>query len=196
MAVELRALLLAALFAAPPLLAAEPQTATFAGGCFWCVEQAFDEVDGVLSTTSGYANGETDSPSYKQVSAGGTGYTEALQLQYDPEQVSYETLLQVFWHNHDPTDGGGQFCDRGDQYRPAIFYHTEQQKHLAELSLKALRANRPFAKAVVTPIEPLKVFHPAEEYHQDYHSKNPIRYNFYKYNCGRPARLETLWGKH
>lgn len=191
----LRSLLLAALFAVTPLQAAETQTATFAGGCFWCVEEAFDKVDGVLSTTSGYANGNTKKPSYEEVSQGGTGYVESLQVVFDPQRVSYQQLLDVFWHNHDPTDGGGQFCDRGNQYRPAIFYANVQQRQLAEQSRAALRRNKPFERPIHTAIEPLKVFYPAEEKHQDYHEKNPLSYKFYKFTCGRAARLEEVWGK-
>ncbi len=185
---------LALLFMIGPLQAAEPQTATFAGGCFWCVEEAFDKVKGVLSTTSGYANGKLDNPSYEQVSKGGTGHVESLQVTYDPDRVSYKKLLEVFWHNHDPTDGGGQFCDRGNQYRPVIFYHDEQQQRLAVESRNTLRSNKPFKRHILTAIEPLKVFYPAEKRHQDYHQKNPVRYKFYKFTCGRPARLEELWG--
>ena len=191
----LRVLLLIVFLAASPLQAAEPQTATFAGGCFWCVEEAFDKVDGVLSTTSGYANGNIDNPTYEQVSKGGTGYVESLQVSFDPQRVSYEKLLDVFWHNHDPTDGGGQFCDRGNQYRPAIFYNDAQQQQLAEQSRDSLRKTKPFDRPILTSIEPLKVFYPAEEKHQDYHEKNPVSYKFYKFTCGRAARLEELWGK-
>lgn len=189
----LRLLVLTLLFIAVPLQAAEPQVATFAGGCFWCVEEAFDKVNGVISTTSSYANGKIANPTYEQVSRGGTGYVESLQTVYDPDRVSYEKLLEVFWHNHDPTDGAGQFCDRGNQYRPAIFYHNDQQKHLAEQSRKTLRNNKPFDRPVLTAIEPLKVFYPAEEKHQDYHQKNPVRYKFYKFTCGRERHLEELW---
>lgn len=177
---------------ASPLQASE--TATFAGGCFWCVEEAFDKLPGVLTTTSGFANGATENPTYKQVSAGGTGYTEAVQVVFDPAKVSYAELLQTFWHNHDPLDGGGQFCDRGDQYRPAIIYHTEAQRLAALASLAGVRETQPFQGEIITPIEPLKNFYPAEQYHQDYHTKNPLRYRFYKFNCGRAARLEELWG--
>jgi len=191
----LRMLLFTALFTVSYLQAAEPQTATFAGGCFWCVEEAFDKVDGVLDTTSGYANGNTNKPSYEEVSKGKTGYVESLQVSYDPQRVSYEKLLEVFWHNHDPTDGGGQFCDRGNQYRPAIFYGNEQQQRLAEQSRDALRKNKPFDRPIMTAIEPLNVFYPAEEKHQDYHQKNPTSYKFYKFTCGRASRLEQLWGK-
>ncbi len=188
-----RALWLTLLMLIAPLSAAEPQTATFAGGCFWCVEEAFDKVEGVLSTTSGYANGKLDNPTYAQVSQGNTGHVESLQVIYDPQQVSYDQLLEVFWHNHDPTDGGGQFCDRGNQYRPAIFYHNTQQQQLAEQSRKILRENKPFGRPVLTAIEPLTVFYPAEERHQDYHIKNPVSYKFYKFTCGRAARLKELW---
>lgn len=191
----LRAPLLILLSMIAPVQAAEPQTATFAGGCFWCVEEAFDNVNGVISTTSGYANGKLANPSYEQVSKGGTGYVESLQVVYDPDRVSYEKLLEVFWLNHDPTDGGGQFCDRGNQYRPAIFYHNRQQQRLAEQSRDVLRKNKPFKRLIVTSIEPLKVFYPAEKKHQDYHRKNPVRYKFYKYSCGRKARLDDLWDK-
>ncbi len=189
----LRALLPALLVLLSPLQAAEPKTATFAGGCFWCVEEAFDKVEGVLSTTSGYANSKIDNPTYEQVSRGRTGYVESLQAVYDPDRVNYEKLLEVFWHNHDPTDGGGQFCDRGNQYRPAIFYHNDQQKGLAEQSRETLRNNKPFERPILTAIEPLKVFYPAETKHQDYHQKNPMRYKFYKFTCGREGRLNELW---
>jgi peptide-methionine (S)-S-oxide reductase len=175
-----------------PLLANE--LATFAGGCFWCVEEAFDKVPGVITTTSGFANGRIENPTYDQVSAGGTGYTEAVQVEFDPAKVSYAQLLHTFWRNHDPLDGGGQFCDRGDQYRPSIIYHTEAQRQQAQASLEELRKSQPFKGTIITPIVPLQNFHAAERYHQDYHTKNPIRYKFYKYNCGRPDRLEELWG--
>jgi peptide-methionine (S)-S-oxide reductase len=188
----LNALLSLFILSAQPLLANE--LATFAGGCFWCVEEAFDKVPGVITTTSGFANGRTENPTYDQVSAGGTGYTEAVQVEFDPAKVSYAQLLQTFWRNHDPLDGGGQFCDRGDQYRPGIIYHTEAQRQQAQASLEALQKSPPFKGTIVTPIVPLQNFHAAESYHQDYHNKNPIRYKFYKYNCGRAARLEELWG--
>jgi len=190
-----RMLFLFALTASPALHAAALQTATFAGGCFWCVEEAFDKVDGVQKTISGYANGNTPDPTYEQVSAGGTGYVESVQVTFDPQQVSYAQLLDVFWHNHDPTDKGGQFCDRGKQYRPVVFYHSTAQLTAIQGSVGALRKTKPFAAPIVTAIEPLKVFYPAEEYHQNYHAKNPVRYGFYKYSCGRAARLEALWGE-
>lgn len=185
--------LLALLAWSSPTLAAS-EMATFAGGCFWCVEEAFDKVPGVISTTSGFANGHIKNPTYEQVSAGGTGFVESVQVEFDPAKVSYQQLLQTFWHNHDPLDARGQFCDHGDQYRPAIFYQTEQQRQQAEASLEELRKTQPFKGTIVTSIEPLKNFYPAEKYHQDYHIKNPLRYKFYKFNCGRAARLEELWG--
>ena len=169
-------------------------TATFAGGCFWCVESDFDKVPGVLTTTSGYTGGKVDNPSYTQVSAGGTGHTEAVEIVYDPAKVSYRKLLDVFWRNHDPLAKNRQFCDRGDQYRPAIFYHSEEQRKLAEESKKAVQAK--FAPRVVyTEIVKAGTFYKAEDYHQNYYEKNPIRYKFYRFNCGRDQRLEELWGK-
>lgn len=168
-------------------------TATFAAGCFWCVEQAFDEVDGVLTTTSGYAGGRTANPTYEQVSSGGTGHTEALQVTYDPSRVSYETLLQAFWHNVDALDAGGQFCDRGSQYRSVIFYHSEEQKQQADASKKAVAAQ--LGKPVATELVASGPFYKAEGYHQDYYKKNPVRYKLYKWNCGRAQRLDELWGK-
>lgn len=169
-------------------------TATFAAGCFWCVEEAFDKVGGVVETTSGFTGGDVADPGYERVSAGGTGHTEALRVRYDPAAVTYETLLDTFWHNVDPTDDGGQFCDRGSQYRSGIFVHDERQRRLAEASRKALRQDPDAPSPIVTPIEDAGPFYPAEEYHQDYHEKNPIRYHVYKKLCGRAARLEELWG--
>ena len=166
--------------------------ATFAGGCFWCMEKPFDQVEGVISTTSGYTGGHVENPSYEQVSAGGTGHAESEQIEYDPDVVSYEKLLEVFWGNVDPLDGGGQFCDRGDQYRSEIFYHDEEQKTLAEKSKAEIEKR--LGKPVVTRIVPAGPFYPAEEYHQDYYEKNPLRYRFYRYGCGRDKRLGELWG--
>ena len=168
-------------------------TATFAGGCFWCVEADFDKVEGVISTTSGYAGGHTANPSYEEVSRGGTGHAEAVEIVYDPAKVSYEKLLDVFWHNIDPLAKDRQFCDHGDQYRSAIFYHGDEQRALAEAS-KAAVAKR-FKQPIQTAIVPAGPFYKAEEYHQEYYVKNPIRYKFYRFNCGRDARLEELWGK-
>lgn len=166
--------------------------ATFAGGCFWCVEEAFDEVDGVARTISGYTGGHLEDPTYEQVTAGGTGHYEAVLVVYDPAVVSYERLLEVFWRNVDPTDDGGQFCDRGPSYRTAIWYRTEEQRRLAE----STRAEIERAKGwdVVTPIRAAVPFYEAEGYHQNYHRRNPIRYRIYKWNCGRQQRLDELWG--
>jgi peptide-methionine (S)-S-oxide reductase len=169
--------------------------ATFAGGCFWCMEPPFDRVDGVVSTTSGYTGGEKVDPTYEEVSAGGTGHAESVEVLYDPAKVSYEKLLDVFWHNVDPTVRDRQFCDTGHQYRTAIFTHDETQKRLAEQSKAALEKSKPFKDPIVTEIVPAGRFYPAEEYHQDYYKKNPVRYKFYRYNCGRDQRLEQLWGK-
>ena len=170
-------------------------TATFAGGCFWCMEPPFDELDGVVSTTSGYTGGHKANPTYEEVTAGGTGHFEAVQVVYDPAKISYERLLKVYWRNVDPTDAGGQFCDRGDSYRTAIFYHGDRQKRAAEQSKAALDRSKPFEQPIVTPIVAAAEFYPAEEYHQDYYRKNPLRYKFYRYSCGRDQRLEALWGK-
>lgn len=167
--------------------------ATFAGGCFWCTEADFDKVDGVVSTTSGYIGGHKEDPSYKEVSSGGTGHTEAVQIEYDPDKVSYQALLDVFWVNHDPTTNDRQFCDKGEQYRPGIFYHNAEQQKLAQASKEAVKEKVSFD--VVTEITEATTFYPAEEYHQDYYNKNPVRYKYYRYACGREARLEELWGK-
>ena len=169
--------------------------ATFAGGCFWCMEPPYDKLDGVLATTSGYVGGDKVDPTYQEVSAGGTGHAEAVQVTYDPSKVSYETLLDVFWRNVDPLDAGGQFCDRGDQYRTAIFVHDEEQRQLAEKSKQALEDSGRFEQPIVTEIVAAGPFYPAEDYHQDYYEKNPLRYKFYRWNCGRDARLEQLWGE-
>jgi peptide-methionine (S)-S-oxide reductase len=171
---------------------AETATATFAGGCFWCMEPPFDALDGVLSTTSGYTGGKVDHPSYEQVSSGATGHAESVQVVYDPAVVSYEKLLDVYWHNVDPLDAGGQFCDRGDQYRTAIFYHSEEQRTLAEQSKRALQSQLP--GKIVTEIVPAGPFYPAEDYHQDFYQRNALRYNFYRFTCGRDHRLEEVWG--
>jgi peptide-methionine (S)-S-oxide reductase len=162
--------------------------ATFAGGCFWCMEPPFDKLDGVISTTSGYTGGQVRDPSYSQVSSGGTGHTESVQVLYDPKKVSYEKLLEVFWHNIDPIAKDRQFCDAGSQYRSAIFYHNDEQKRQAEASRTQLEKTRPFKGTIVTEITAASTFYPAEEYHQDYYLKNPIRYKFYRSRCGRAAR--------
>jgi len=169
--------------------------ATFASGCFWCTESDFDKVAGVVSTTSGYTGGKTVGPSYQAVSAGGTGHAEALQVVYDPKKVSYETLLDTYWHNVDPVDGRGQFCDKGNQYRPAIFTHDPEQARLAAESKAKLAASGRFHEPIVVQVQPAGVFYMAEDYHQDYHTKNPAKYKFYRWNCGRDQRLEQIWGK-
>lgn len=171
------------------------ELATFAGGCFWCMEPPFDKLNGVLSVTSGYTDGHKTNPSYKEVSAGGTGHTEAIQIKYDPSKISYGELLPVFWKNIDPTSKNGQFCDRGNQYRSGIYYHNEAQRKDAEYSLASLKQNKPFEQAIVTELKPASTFYPAEDYHQDYYQKNSIRYKYYRYRCGRDQRLEQLWGK-
>ncbi len=168
--------------------------ATFAGGCFWCMEPPFEKLEGVISVTSGYTGGRTKQPTYDQVSAGNTGHTEAVEIVYDPSKMSYTKLLEVFWHNIDPTTPDRQFCDHGSQYRTGIFYHDAMQKQLAEESKQALEATKRFKEPVVTEITQASEFYPAEEYHQDYYQKNPLRYKFYRYNCGRDQRLRELWG--
>ena len=168
--------------------------AIFAGGCFWCMEPPFDKLDGVISTTSGYTGGSMKNPSYEQVSSGRTGHAEAVQILYDPKKVTYEKLLDVFWHNVDPTVKDQQFCDVGNQYRTGIFYVNEEQKRLAEDSKAQLEKTKPFKAAVVTQITAAGEFWPAEEYHQDFYIKNPLRYKFYRSGCGRDARLKDLWG--
>jgi len=168
--------------------------AIFAGGCFWCMEGPFDKTAGVISTTSGYTGGHLENPTYKQVSAGTSGHTEAMRVVYDPKQVSYQQLLEVFWVNVDATDGDGQFCDRGNQYRPEIFYIDDEQKRVAEASLAKLQGDKPFKESIAVNLTAATTFYPAEHYHQDYYQKNPLRYRYYRYACGRDARLEELWG--
>ncbi len=170
------------------------QKATFAAGCFWCTEEAFEKVPGVTQAVSGYIGGRTKNPSYEQVSSGTTGHAEAVQVTYDPSKVSYEKLLDVFWLNHDPTVTDRQFCDSGSQYRPAIFVHNEEQRKLAEASKAKWEKNKPFKQPILTPIVPAGEFWPAEDYHQDYYKKNPVRYKFYVTGCGRYDRLDQLWG--
>ena len=168
--------------------------ATFAGGCFWCMEPPYDKLDGVISTTSGYMGGKTRNPTYSEVSSGSTGHTEVVQIVYDPAKVSYEKLLDVYWRNVDPTVTDRQFCDIGSQYRTTIFVHTEEQRKAAEKSKADLAKSKPFKDAIVTPIVAAAEFWPAEEYHQDYYTKNPVRYTYYRTGCGRDARLKALWG--
>ena len=175
--------------------AAAADTAVFAGGCFWCVEEAFDAVAGVVSTTSGYTGGRIANPTYRQVSAGGTGHVEALQVVFDPRRVSYAQLLNVFWRNVDPLTPNRQFCDVGAHYRSAIFYRGADQRQRAEGSKTQLTRSGRFKQPIVTEILPAAPFYAAEEYHQNYHNKNPLRYKYYKYTCGRARRLEEVWGK-
>jgi peptide-methionine (S)-S-oxide reductase len=185
------------LFAAGALQAqtpAAPAKATFAGGCFWCVEADFDKVPGVLSTTSGYIGGSVANPSYQQVSAKATGHAEAVEIVYDPTKVSYEQLLGKFWRSIDPTTKNRQFCDSGSPYRTAIFTHGDEQLAAAKKSLAELEKTKPFKEPIVTEIVPATAFYPAEAYHQDYAKKNPVRYSYYRTSCGRDARLAELWG--
>lgn len=171
------------------------EKATFAGGCFWCMEPPFDRLDGVVSVVSGYTGGQKRNPSYEEVSSGATGHAESVEVIYDPAKVSYDKLLDVFWHNIDPTVKDRQFCDTGSQYRTAIFYHNEEQKKLAEQSKKALVDSKLLKAPVYTEITPASTFYKAEEYHQKYYKKNPVRYNFYRWNCGRDQRLKEIWGE-
>ena len=172
----------------------QPQLAraAFAGGCFWCMEPPYDVLPGVASTTSGYIGGRTKNPTYEEVSAGGSGHIEAVEIAYDPSKIGYDKLLDVFWRNVDPLDAGGQFCDRGDQYRTAIFYRNDEEKRLAEASKQKVEAQ--LKKTVATEILPATDYYAAEGYHQDYYKKNPVRYKFYRWNCGRDQRLKELWG--
>ena len=170
-------------------------TAIFAGGCFWCMEEAFEKVPGVVSVVSGYTDGRTKNPSYEMVSSGATGHTEAVEVKFDPSRTTYEKLLDAFWINHDPTFTDRQFCDHGTQYRPGIYWLDEQQKRLAEASKAKYEKLKEFRQPIVTPLVKASQFWPAEEYHQDYYKKNPVRYNFYTAGCGRYSRLNELWGK-
>ncbi len=170
------------------------EKATFAGGCFWCMEAPFDKLPGVVSVMAGYTGGKVIHPTYKQVSAGGTGHTEAVQIVFDPSRIGYARLLDVFWHNTDPTVTDRQFCDIGSQYRPGIFYHNEEQRLLALKSKEALGKTKPFKEPIVTEVTRAAEFYPAEEYHQDYYKKNPNRYEYYRKVCGRDRRLNELWG--
>ena len=167
-------------------------TATFAGGCFWCMQPPFEKLHGVVSVKVGYTGGSPKNPSYEEVSGGGTGHRESVEIVYDPRLISYGQLLDVFWHNIDPTDNSGQFCDHGSQYRSAIFFHDAQQKALAEQSKSVVE--KQLHKQVVTDLIPASAFYSAEDYHQDYYKKNPVRYRFYRFNCGRDQRLTEVWG--
>lgn len=178
-----------------PATAATPGKAYFAGGCFWCMEEVFEKVEGVLSVTSGYMGGTAANPSYEEVSAGGTGHAESVEVVYDQAKVSYRTLLEAFWRNVDPVTPNAQFCDHGSQYRSVIFFQTDEEKRAAESSRQAIEQSKRWNGPIVTQIVPAAQFYQAEEYHQDFYKKNPVRYKFYKYNCGRAQRLEELWGK-
>jgi peptide-methionine (S)-S-oxide reductase len=171
-----------------------PGVAIFAGGCFWCTESDFDKLPGVIETTSGYIGGHIKNPSYEQVSAGSSGHIEAVRVHYDPSKTSYAKLLEAFWPTIDPVTANAQFCDRGSQYRSAIFYSTEQEQQQAEASKAALQASGRLPAPVVTEILPASTFYPAEDYHQDYYLRNPLRYNYYRNGCGRDQRLKQLWG--
>ena len=168
--------------------------ATFAGGCFWCMEPPFDKTEGVISTTSGYTGGRKPGATYEQVSTGETGHKEAVRVVYDPAKVTYAKLLDVFWHNIDPVDGRGQFCDKGEPYKPAIFVSDDEQRRLAEESKAALEQSGQLKERIAVAVEPAHEFWIAEDYHQDYYLKNPAKYKFYRWNCGRDARLEAVWG--
>ena len=170
------------------------RVATFAGGCFWCMEKPFDILDGVVSTTSGYTGGHTRNPTYKQVSSGNTGHTEVVQVVYDPSKVTFRKLLEVYWVNIDPLTDNAQFCDHGSQYRAGIFYHDDNQKQAALATLKDVK-NKFSDQTVYTEVTPFTEFYPAEDYHQDYYRKSAVSYNYYRWRCGRDARLEELWGK-
>jgi peptide-methionine (S)-S-oxide reductase len=168
--------------------------AFFAGGCFWCMEEAFEKVDGVISVVSGYMGGDLANPTYEQVSAGGTGHAESVEVLYDPARVNYAKLLDEFWRNVDPLTPDAQFCDHGSQYRSVVFYLNDEEKRMAEESKQAIEQSKRFTQPVVTQVVKVSVFYPAEDYHQDFYKKNPIRYKFYKYTCGRAQRLVELWG--
>jgi peptide-methionine (S)-S-oxide reductase len=191
---------LAAFLAAAGTAAAAPNVppghavATFAGGCFWCMEPPYDKLEGVTATISGYMGGRTANPTYEAVSSGTTGHTEVVQVVYDPKKVKYEKLLEVYWVNIDPTVRDRQFCDSGSQYRTGIFYHDDAQRKAAEASKAAVEKSKTFKEPIVTPIEMAGAFYEAEGYHQDYYKKNPVKYKLYRNGCGRDARLKQLWG--
>jgi methionine-S-sulfoxide reductase len=171
------------------------ESAVLGGGCFWCIEADYEKLDGVVDVVSGYTGGHIKNPTYKQVSAGGSGHIEVVKVAYDANKISYSQILDYFWRHIDPTRDDGQFCDSGSQYRPAIFYQDETQKKLAIASTKQIEQTKPFAQPLKVELIQASTFYPAEDYHQDYYKKNPLRYNFYRYNCGRDARVEQLWGE-
>jgi peptide-methionine (S)-S-oxide reductase len=181
--------------ASPTTPIANPSTAIFAGGCFWCMEKPFDELPGVIATTSGYTGGTKVNPTYREVSSGNTGHTEAVQVTYDPKQVTYDKLLSVFWKNIDPLDAQGQFCDKGSQYRSAIFYADNTQKQLAETSKTEIQTAKKFTQPIATEVTQAGTFYPAEDYHQNYYKTNAVKYKFYRYSCGRDQRLNAVWGE-
>lgn len=178
-----------------PISEQEPGTAIFAGGCFWCMEPVFDATPGVISVTPGYTGGSTRDPSYREVSSGESGHVEAVRITFDPARVAYRELLAIFWHNIDPTTRNRQFCDFGSQYQSAIFYLDDQQKRAAEESRRELEESKPFERPIATEIRPAGEFYPAEEYHQQYYKKEPLRYKMYHEGCGRKGRLKELWGE-
>ena len=188
-------LILALSLVVAPVQAQKTEKAIFAAGCFWCTEAAFEEVPGVISAVSGYTGGTLKNPSYEQVSTGHTGHAEAVEVTFDPAKVSYEKLLDVFWVNHDPTVNNRQFCDSGSQYRPGIFYLSDEQKKAAEASKAKYEKLKTFKQPLLTEITKAGAFYPAEDYHQDYYKKNPLQYKFYVTGCGRYARLDSLWGE-
>ena len=191
----MRWLVLALTLFAAAAQAQQQEKAIFAAGCFWCTEEAFEKVPGVVSAVSGYTGGTVKNPSYEQVSSGRTGHAEAVEVTFDPAKVTYEQLLDVFWVNHDPTVSNRQFCDSGTQYRPAIFYLNDEQKRLAEASKAKWEKMKPFKQPILTEITKAGPFYPAEDYHQDYYKKNPLQYRFYVTGCGRYQRLDSLWGE-
>ena len=180
---------------AAPVSEPRVETAILAGGCFWCIEADYEKLDGVLGVVSGYAGGELKDPTYKQVSSGNSGHIEVVEVSFDASRISYAEILDYFWRHIDPTRDDGQFCDRGPQYRPAIFYRGATQHREAQASEKRVVASKPFPEALKVELIAATEFYPAEDYHQDYYKKNPVRYKFYRYNCGRDARVEALWGK-
>jgi peptide-methionine (S)-S-oxide reductase len=190
----MRWLILATALVLAPAHAQKTEKAIFAAGCFWCTEEAFEHVDGVISAVSGYTGGTVKNPSYEQVSSGRTGHAESVEVTFDPSKVTYDQLLDVFWINHDPTVTNRQFCDSGTQYRPAIFYLDDEQKRLAEASKAKWEQKKPFKQPILTEITKAGPFYPAEEYHQGYYKKNPLQYKFYVTGCGRYQRLDSLWG--
>lgn len=188
-------ILLLSLFITPVFAEKSHETAIFAGGCFWCMEPPFDKIDGVFSTISGYTSGHKKDPTYREVSSGGTGHTEALEIVYNPEKVTYSQLLEVFWKNIDPVAVDRQFCDAGSQYRSGIYYKNKDQEVAARESLQKLKQSKTFNKEIATEIVAASTFYPAEDYHQDYYKKNPLRYKYYRYSCGRDKRLTEIWGE-